>query len=179
MQQEVILIEDVEGLGRKGSVVRVRNGYAYNYLLPRRLAVLATTDNMRRLEKLREKYEKEEAERIERAKSLVDRLEGASVTIAAKASEEGSLYGSVQVPQIVEALADSGLEVEPRSVRLAEPIKHVGVYAVPVHLHETVKTEIKVFVVAEGESEGSEPEGEEKEDAGKPDEAETPSAGSA
>lgn len=147
--QQIILLEDVDGLGRRGSVVRAKNGYALNYLLPQGKGVHANKDNLKRLEGLRAKFQEEEKERISRAKSLSGRFEGKSITITMKASEEGGLYGSVSVPTIVEALTADGLTIEPRAVKLAEPIKHVGVYDVPIHLHETIKLELKVWVVAE------------------------------
>lgn len=147
--QEIILLEDVDGLGRRGSVVRTRNGFALNFLLPQRKGVLANKDNLKRLEGLRVKFQEEEKERVERAKSLSDRFAGKSITITMKASEEGGLYGSVSVPTIVDALQSDGLTVDARAVKLPEPIKHVGVYDVPIHLHETIKVELKVWVVAE------------------------------
>ncbi len=173
--QEIILLEDVEGFGRRGSIVRAKNGFALNYLLPQKKGVLANKDNLKRLEKLRVKFEEEEKERIERAKSLSDRFEGKSVTITMKASEEGGLYGSVSVPTIVEALAAEGLAVDARVVKLADPIKHVGVYDVPIHLHETVKIDLKVWVVAEKEA-SADVDAEATADGGEPAEAATTEA---
>jgi large subunit ribosomal protein L9 len=147
--QELILIDDVEALGRRGSLVKVRDGYARNYLLPQRRAVLATRDNLKRLEGLRKRFEEEEQERISTAKGLLGRLAGLSLTITMKASPEGHLYGSVNVAVLGEALAKEGHEVDPRAIRLAEPIKEVGVYQVPLALHDEVRTEIKVYVVRE------------------------------
>ena len=95
--------------------------------------------------------EAEEKERAARAKELSGRIEAISVTLAMKASEEGHLYGSVSVATLVEALAGQGVEVEPRSVKLADPIKEVGRYEVPIHLHDDVKTVLKVWVVEEKE----------------------------
>ncbi|MFG0316779.1 MAG: 50S ribosomal protein L9 [Planctomycetota bacterium JB042] len=173
--QEIILLEDVEGFGRRGSIVRAKNGFALNYLLPQKKGVLANKDNLKRLEKLRVKFEAEEKERIVRAKSLSERFEGKSITITMKASEEGGLYGSVSVPTIVEALAADGLEVDARVVKLAEPIKHVGVYDVPIHLHETVKLDLKVWVVAE-KAATAEVEADATAEGGEPAAAETAAA---
>jgi large subunit ribosomal protein L9 len=147
--QELILIDDVEALGRRGSLVRVRDGYARNFLLPQRRAVLATRDNLKRLEGLRKRFEEEEKERVATAKGLLGQLQGVSLTITMKASEEGHLYGSVNVAVIGEALTKQGIGVEPRAIRLAEPIKEVGVYQVPLALHDEVRTELKVYVVRE------------------------------
>jgi large subunit ribosomal protein L9 len=147
--QQIILIQDVETLGRRGSLVSVRDGYARNFLLPQQLGVRASRDNLKRLEGLRQKYEVEEKERADRAKALVARLEGVSLTVTMKASEEGHLYGSVTNATLHELLAAQGIELDPRMVRLTAPLKEVGVYSVSIVLHETVRTEIKVWVVAE------------------------------
>ncbi len=147
--QQIILIQDVEAVGRKGSLINVKDGFARNFLLPQKLGVRASKDNLKRLEGLREKYEAEEKERSERAKALVGRLDGVALNITMKASDEGHLYGSVTNATLHELLAAQNIELEPKMIRLAAPIKEVGVYNVSVVLHETVRTEIKVWVVAE------------------------------
>lgn len=149
--QQLILLKYVEKLGRPGGMVRVRDGYANNYLLPQGLAVKATRDNMRRLEGLRLKFAEEEKERVARAKVLSERITTTSITLTMKASEEGHLYGSVNAAIIVESLAAQGIELEARAVRLAEPIKAIGRYEVPIHLHDDHKCELKVWVVEEKE----------------------------
>lgn len=149
--QQVILIKAIETLGRRGAVVRVRDGYANNYLYPHGVAVRATADNMKRLEGLREKFAEEEKVRAAAATALATRVQSVSITLTMKASDEGHLYGSVNVATLVEALKGQGVELEPRAIRLAEPIKQIGVYTVPVVLHEEVKTELKVWVVEEKE----------------------------
>lgn len=150
--QKIILLSDVEALGRRGGLVNVKEGYAANHLLPKGLAVRATGANLKRLESLRNRFEEEEKELAEAARSLSDRLADKSVTIAMKASEEGHLYGSVSVTMIVDALKAEGFEIDPKVVKLAEPIKDIGVYNVPLHLHADVKPEVKVWVVEEKES---------------------------
>jgi len=147
--QKLILIEDVDGLGRRGSLVRAKDGYSRNFLLPKQLAVVATRDNLKRLEGLRKKFQEEEKVRVEKAKGLLERMQDLSVTITVKASEEGHLYGSVNTAVLVEALAAKDLVVDPRVLKLAEPIKEIGVYQVPVVLHDDVRTELKVWVVKE------------------------------
>lgn len=153
--QQLILLEYVEALGRPGMVVKVRDGYALNFLLPKKLAVRATKDNLAKLAGLRAKYEAEEKERAAHARTLGDKLAGVSLTIPMKASEEGKLYGSVSVATIVEALAAQNFTVEPRAVRLADPIKEVGRYEVPLFLHEEVRVEIKLWVVEEKAAEAA------------------------
>lgn len=147
--QQLILLEHVEALGRPGMLVKVRDGYALNYLLPNKLAVRATTDNLRKLQRLREKFDSEEKERASHAHALAQKLSGLSITIPMKASPEGKLYGSVTVATIVEALAAAGHEIEPRAVRLGEHLKEIGRYDVPLALYDEVRVEIKVWVVEE------------------------------
>lgn len=149
--QQLILLKYVEALGRPGLIVKVRDGFAQNYLLPQGLAVRATEDNMRRLQGLRERFEQEEKERESSARKLGEKLEAVTLTIPMKASEEGKLYGSVNAAMLVDLLKEQGCEVELRAVRLAEPIKEIGRYDVPVTLHEEVKLNLKVYVVEEKE----------------------------
>jgi large subunit ribosomal protein L9 len=150
--QQLILLEHVEALGRPGMVVKVRNGYALNYLLPKKLAVRASKDNLRRLQSLRERFEVEERERASAARALGEKLSGFALTIPMKASPEGKLYGSVTIATIVDALAANHVEIETRAVKLAEPIKEIGRYEVPVVLHDDVRIEVKVWVVEEREA---------------------------
>ena len=155
--QKIILLNNIESLGRRGGVVKVREGYAANYLLPRGLAVRASEANLKQLASLRTKFEVEEKELAAAARSTSQRLEGKSLTIAMKASAEGHLYGSVSVGTIVEALSAIGFEIDSRAVKLAEPIKNVGVYNVPLALHPDVIPEIKVWVVEEKEASAEAP----------------------
>lgn len=147
--QELILLQHVEKLGRPGGIVRVKNGYAQNYLLPRKLAVISNRDNLRRLGGLRQKFEVEEKERIGRARTLAEQVSTTSITIPMKASDEGHLYGSVSVTTIVEALREQGIQVDSKWIRLAEPIKEIGRYEVPLQLHDEVRCDLKVWVVEE------------------------------
>lgn len=147
--QQLILLKYVEALGRPGGTVRVRDGYANNFLLPRGLAVPATRDNMRRLTSLRETFVIEEKARVDRAKALVERIATTSITLTMKASDEGHLYGSVSASMIVESLKEQGIEVDQRSVRLGDPIKEIGRYEVPLVLHEEHSCDLKVWVVEE------------------------------
>jgi large subunit ribosomal protein L9 len=149
--QQLILLQYVEALGRPGMLVKVRDGYALNYLIPQKLAVRATTDNLKKLTRLREKFEAEEKERVSVARSLGEKLTGFALTIAMKASPEGKLYGSVTPTTIVEELAAQGFTIEARAVKMAENIKEIGRYEVPVVLHDEVRIEIKVWVVEEQE----------------------------
>lgn len=146
---DVILKEDVEHLGSAGEVVEVKPGYARNYLLPQGLALRATEGNLNRIRE-EQRHEERAAERVrERAEALGERLQGRSLTFNVRAGEDGALYGSVTVQDLVDRLADDGLEVNRERIELEEPIKELGVYNVAVDLHADVRPELKVWVVAE------------------------------
>jgi large subunit ribosomal protein L9 len=147
---EVILREHVDKLGQRGEVVKVANGYARNYLLPRKLALVVTDANKRQIERERAKFDAREAEEQKVAEALAARLANADVTIARKVGETEALYGSVTASDIAEALGARGIEVDRRKLQLAEPIKQIGEFDVAVKLHRDVTATIKVKVVAEG-----------------------------
>jgi large subunit ribosomal protein L9 len=146
---EVILREHVENLGRRGEIVKVADGYARNYLLPRKLALLATEGNKKQIERERGKFEAKEADEKRVAEALADRLTNVEVVIARKVGETEALYGSVTTVDIAEALAAKGVEVERRKLQLQDPIKQLGDFDVPVKLHREVTAHVKVKVVAE------------------------------
>jgi len=147
---EVILLVSDDKLGRQGDIISVKDGFARNHLIPSGVAAFVTADNLRRAELLKKKYVQEEMERLGMLKELAAKLGTVSITIPAKASEEGNLFGSVGITQILDALKDQGFDIESKTIKLEENIKKVGVYSVPVALHgDTIKTEIKVWVVEE------------------------------
>jgi len=146
---EVILREHVDNLGRRGEVVKVADGYARNYLLPRKLALPVTEGNKKQIERERARLDAKEAEERSGAEALAARLAAIEITIARKVGETRALYGSVTTADIAEALAAKGVEIERRKVQLAEPIKQIGDVDVPVKLHRDVTATIKVHVVAE------------------------------
>jgi large subunit ribosomal protein L9 len=150
---EVILREHVENLGRRGEVVKVADGYARNYLLPRKLALLATEGNKKQIERERAKFEAKEAEEQKVAGAIAERLGNVEIEIARKVGETEALYGSVTTSDIAEALAARGYDVDRRKLQLQEPIKKLGEFVIPVKLHRDVTTTIKVRVIAEGEPE--------------------------
>ena len=147
---EVILREHVDNLGRRGEVVKVADGYARNYLLPRKLALLATEGNKKQIERERAKFEVLEAEEQKVAEALAGRMANVEIEIARKVGETEALYGSVTSADIAEALAAKGFEIDRRKLQLHEPIKKLGEFTVPVKLHRDVVTPLKVKVVAEG-----------------------------
>jgi large subunit ribosomal protein L9 len=149
---EVILREHVDNLGRRGEVVKVADGYARNFLLPRKLALIATEGNKKQIERERVKFERKEAEERSVVDAMADRLANVEVVIARKVGETDALYGSVTTADIADALAAKGFTVDRRKLQLAEPIKRIGEVSVPVKLHRDVTVPIKVHVVAEGAS---------------------------
>jgi large subunit ribosomal protein L9 len=150
---EVILREHVDNLGRRGEVVKVADGYARNYLLPRKLALLATEGNKKQIERERAKFDAREADEQKAAQAIADRMANIEIEIARRVGETDALYGSVTSGDIAEALAAKGVEVDRRKLQLQEPIKKLGEFDVPVKLHREVTTKIKVRVIAEGDAE--------------------------
>jgi large subunit ribosomal protein L9 len=147
---EVILREHVEHLGSRGEVVKVADGYARNYLLPRKLALLATEGNKQQIERERAKFDAKEAEERRQAEALGGRIATLDVVLTRKVGETEALYGSVTTADIAEALAAKGFEIDRRKLQLAEPIKKLGEYQIGVKLHRDVSASVKVTVAAEG-----------------------------
>jgi len=147
---EVILREHVENLGRRGEVVKVADGYARNYLLPRKLALLVTEGNKKQIERERAKLDAKEAEEKRVVEAVAERLASVEVVIARKVGETDALYGSVTAADIVDALNAKGFEIDKRKLQLVEPIKKIGEVKVPVKLHREITVPLTVKVVAEG-----------------------------
>jgi len=150
---EVILREHVDNLGRRGEVVKVADGYARNYLLPRKLALLVTEGNKKQIERERAKFDAKEAEEQKQAGAVADRLASVDVVISRKVGETEALYGSVTSSDIAEVLEKLGFEIDRRKIGLREPIKRLGEYTVPLKLHRDVVVQLPVKVVAEGRPE--------------------------
>jgi large subunit ribosomal protein L9 len=144
---ELLLKQNVEHVGRIGDVVKVKPGYARNYLLPRGLAVMVTKTNVAEIERARAAAMAEEVQRVASLKDLAAKIAEASVTIEGRANAEGHLFGSVSGSNVAAALREKGIPVEDKQVRLEQPLKQVGVYDVVVHLHATVEVNCKVWVV--------------------------------
>jgi len=149
MGLQVILNENVPNLGTVGDIVEVSGGYARNFLLPRNLAMLANTRNVKQLEHTKRLVEKKRVAAISSAQSLADKLKDISVTISKQVGEEDKLFGSVTNRDIEDALHKEGLQIDRRSIVVGQPIKKLGVYNVDVKLHANLTTELKVWVVAE------------------------------
>ena len=146
---KVILMTDVPALGQRGETRDVANGYARNFLLPRKLAVPATPANLKNVEHLKRQRAREEERALETAKATAERIEDLTLAVTARASEDGRLYGSVSPQDVVEFLERHKISVEKRRVAMDEPIKAVGDYKVSVRLHGDVTAALTVTVKAE------------------------------
>ena len=147
---EVILREHVDNLGKRGEIVKVADGYARNYLLPRKLALLVTAGNRKQIERERAKFDIKEAEDQKVAQAIADRMASVEIVIARRVGETDVLYGSVTSSDIAEALAAKGFDIDRRKLQLPEPIKRLGAVDLAVKLHRDVTATVKVKVVAEG-----------------------------
>ena len=146
---EVILREHVDNLGRRGDVVKVADGYARNYLLPRRLALAVTEANKRQIEREKKVAEVRELEEKSAAEAVAGRLAQLEIEIARRVGENETLYGSVTSADIAHALAAKGFDIEKKKIQLAEPLKAIGETTVPVRIHRDVTAQVKVKVVPE------------------------------
>ncbi len=146
---KVILIQDVEKLGNRGKVVEVKEGYARNFLIPKKLALIATSSNIKLYEAEKVRFEKLEKQKIEETKTLTGKIEGLTLSIIRKCGEEDKLFGSVTSADIQAALEEQGVVIDKRDINLEEPLKNLGVYNVPFKIHKGVSANIKVCVVKE------------------------------
>lgn len=147
---QVLLREEVENLGGRGDLVRVKAGYARNFLLPRKLAVQATASNVRQIERERASLLRKEEQERAAAQGRAGEMSGVRLTFERRVGEHGILYGSVTSLDIAEALNERGFEVDRRRITLREPIKEVGDFTVAVRLHREVTIEVPVIVAPEG-----------------------------
>ncbi|MCD6320492.1 MAG: 50S ribosomal protein L9 [Candidatus Desulfofervidaceae bacterium] len=144
---KVILREEVSSLGQIGDIVDVANGYARNYLIPKKLALPATRKNMKALEHERQILLQKRQRLKHRAENLAAKLNTITCEIAKQVGEEGKIFGSVTAMDIAKALEEKGIEIDKRKIVLETPIKHIGDYEVPIKLHPEVQAFLKVKVV--------------------------------
>jgi large subunit ribosomal protein L9 len=150
---QLLLIQSVDPLGKQGDVVEVKAGYANNYLLPQGLATLASEHHKRMVEKHRAKLMEIEKSRLASLRGIADNIAKQSITIEANANDEGHLYGSVGPHDISAALKQAGFTITPDQVRLAGPLKELGLYTVKIHMHQEIEAELKVWVVPSAQAE--------------------------
>ncbi len=146
---KVILKEDIPNLGKAGQIIKVKNGYARNFLLPKGLALLADEKNMKLLEYQKKKIEEEAKKKRQDSESIAQRLSEIQLTIKAKAGEDQRLFGSVTSKDIAEALEKEGILIDKKQINILEPIKRVGEYEVEVKLPANVVAKVKVNIIPE------------------------------
>ncbi|MCM8792129.1 MAG: 50S ribosomal protein L9 [Candidatus Omnitrophica bacterium] len=144
---KVILIEDIEKLGKANEVIEVKDGFARNYLFPYRKAILATAENLRCLEEEKKRKLKQIEKKRQETEELAKRLDGMSVNVLVKVNENGELYGSVTAQQISEAIRQEGFEVDKKYIILKEPIRKLGVFECLIRFSTEIEAKIKVWVV--------------------------------
>jgi large subunit ribosomal protein L9 len=144
---EVILKQDIEKLGRVGSIVNVKPGYARNFLIPNNLALPLNTANLKKLEQEKQRKIEELDKAKKAAEGLKEKLSGFSLTIPTLSQEDDKIYGSVTTQDIEKALKDEGFDIDKDYIILTEPIKSLGIYEIPIKLHPEVSTQIKVWIV--------------------------------
>lgn len=144
---KLILMKEVGSLGKAGDVVIVKEGYARNFLLPNNAAKIASPGNMKLLEARKKKEVIIDAQKVEAAKALANRLTNLSLTISAQAGEEEKLFGSVTSDAIADKLKEEGIEIDKKDIIIEEPIKKLGVYQVTVKIHPEVKASLRVWIV--------------------------------
>ena len=148
MSIEVILRAHVEHLGRRGEVVKVASGYARNFLLPRKLALVVTDENKRQIERERARAEAADAEELRAAQALVARIAALELAMPRRVGENALLFGSVTASDIAEALAARDITVDRRKIQLGEPIKTAGEHTVSIRVHRDATAELKLQIVA-------------------------------
>jgi large subunit ribosomal protein L9 len=146
---EVILRQSVRDVGKAGEIVTVKNGYGRNYLIPRGLAYLATKENKRRVDaEAVKRAQQAESDRAD-AEILAEKLGALSVEFTVKAGEGDKMFGSIGSADIADQLAERGYQIDKRTVLLEEPIKMIGIYKVPIRIHQDVNAEVRVWVIKE------------------------------
>ena len=146
---QVILKEHIENIGQAGDLINVAPGFARNYLLPKKLAILANAKNVKQIEHQKRLKQAIKEKHLKDCEKLAKTIESLSLTIIRKSGENDRLFGSVTSIDINEALANEGVSIERKRIHLEEPIKSLGIYTVPIHLHQDVIANLKVWVVKE------------------------------
>jgi len=144
---EVILIKDVEKLGKAGAVIKAKDGFARNFLLPNKLAIQVTPGNLKKLEQEKQRIAQDIDKKRQEALGVKERLDNLSLTLSAIAQDEKSLYGSITASDISGALKDEGIEVDKSAIALSDPIKELGIYEISIKLHPDINAKLKLWIV--------------------------------
>ena len=145
---KIVLLQSIRGLGDPGEIVNVKSGYARNYLIPQDMAVYATKNNISKIENRIEKAKAIELEKVEKLKSVAEKIDKLVIKFALKAGDEDKLFGSVTTQMISEGLLDQGFNVERKDIVINEPIKTLGNHYVSIYLHKDVSCKVKIKVKA-------------------------------
>ena len=154
-ENQVLLLQAISGLGAEGDTVKVKAGYARNFLLPRKLALPITQANKKQVEVLLKARESREQEEFENARSLSERIEKTSIAIPVKTGEGGKMFGAVTANELLDLLKEEGIELTKKQLQLPAPIKVIGSHVVAIKLHADIETELKFEVVSENPIEQS------------------------
>ncbi len=144
---EVILKQDVDRIGKAGAVIKVKDGFARNFLLPNGLAVLLTSANLKKIEEDKQNKSLQSEKAKKEAQALSSKLANLSLTLQVLTQEEDKLYGSISSQDIVNALKEENVNIDKNSIILEEPIKALGIYEVPINLHPEISSKVKIWVV--------------------------------
>ena len=144
---KIVLKKDVEKLGKLGDIIIVKDGYARNYLIPKGLALEATENNLKIVEREKERIIREKEREKKEAIALADKVKNSSCTIVVEVGEDGKMFGAVTSQDIAKSFEDIGIKLDKRMIELNEPIKELGIFYVPIKLHPEVTVEAKVWVV--------------------------------
>lgn len=146
---KVIFLKDVKGTGKKGEIKEISDGYARNFLFPKKLAVVASESNLNTLNEEKQKAKEHEAEKLQQAREMEERLQNASLSFTTKVGKEGKVFGSVTSKQISEGLRAQGLDIDKKQILLDDPIRTLGMTQVPVKVHPKVTATVSVHVIEE------------------------------
>jgi large subunit ribosomal protein L9 len=152
---KVILKEDIASLGEEGDIKEVKDGYARNYLIPKKLAVVDNKKNREEFQTRKDEIEARKAKKREEARTLQERIKTIKITITKKAGDNGKLFGSVTNSEISEKLLEQGLEIDRRTIEILKPIKVIGEHPIRIKLHESIQPQINIYVIAEGTEESN------------------------
>ncbi|MCF7916559.1 MAG: 50S ribosomal protein L9 [Candidatus Omnitrophica bacterium] len=145
---EIILLDDLENLGKEGDVVRVKDGYGRNYLIPKKLAMPATKINLKKIDELKKERKKKEKKKEQALAELKDKIDGVSLTIATEAKDDDTLYGNISESQILSLLKEKqSLELSKGKLSLGEPINKLGVYKIPIKISKDLQANLRLWVV--------------------------------
>ncbi len=146
---EVILAKDIPSLGSRGKIIKVSDGYARNYLIPRKLALPVTDENRKKIEQQMKQIIIKETKEKKSAEKVAEQLSTVSLTISKKSGEDDLLFGTVTSAEIAEELNKIGIEIDKRKINLEEPIRRLGIYQIPIKLHKDVTATIKLWIIKE------------------------------